>query len=320
MKALNFFKNASLIFIFFLAISANVFAQTPQYYNYNTDGSPNSFPFNIAGGKMIQAIIPPGTIINPSPAPAGSIAKYYVRIASTYPLGPATYTSFYVAFAQSTITEFSGAFFAGPFDTVYKRASVTLTAAGGTWLEFALDHPFTYDPTKSLIVEIGQCGVSGTFSGFSIAQTVVVPNRRTYSAAGCPFTYGGQQQREVNCGITFGASNPVFSNTWCPANTLPTLPAATYYQASAWIGDTLYVQAPSTAGAGATTIYRYKYGAGWTTGVPCLTAVAGASLTACNGKLYLLGGGAAVTTGGTTVQEYNPATGTWTAKAPMPAA
>ncbi len=121
--------------------------------------------------------------------------------------------------------------------------------------------------------------------------------------------------------IRTGGSTPtVFSSLWCPANTLPSLPAATYYQASAWIGDTLYVQAPSTAGAGATTIYRYKYGAGWTTGVPCLTAVAGASLTACNGKLYLLGGGAAVTTGGTTVQEYNPATGTWTAKAPMPAA
>jgi hypothetical protein len=93
-------------------------------------------------------------------------------------------------------------------DTVYSRPSVTLTAAGGTWLEFVLDHPFVFDPTKSLIVQIGQCGVTGTFTGYSIAQTVVTGFfRRVYSAGGCPFVYSGMQEREINCGITMGTSS-----------------------------------------------------------------------------------------------------------------
>ncbi|RPI13585.1 MAG: T9SS C-terminal target domain-containing protein [Ignavibacteriae bacterium] len=111
-----------------------------------------------------------------------------------------------------------------------------------------------------------------------------------------------------------------YSSQWCALGAFPVLPAATYFDAASWVGDTLYVQAPSTAGAGATTIYRYTYGGSWSTGVPCLTAVSGASMSTAGGKLYLIGGGASVTVGGTTVQEYNPATGTWTAKAPLPAA
>ena len=112
------------------------------------------------------------------------------------------------------------------------------------------------------------------------------------------------------------------ANAWCPLATYPSLPAATYFQESAWIGDTLYVHAPTSAGASSTTIYKWTYGAtSWSTGVPCLTAVIGASLTTCNNKMYLIGGGTSgVTTGGTTVQEYNPATGTWTSKAALPTA
>jgi len=113
----------------------------------------------------------------------------------------------------------------------------------------------------------------------------------------------------------------LFANGWCPINTYPVLPAATYFNASAWLGDTLYVQTPTTGGVGATTIYRYTWNGTWSTGVPCIVGVTGASLTACNGKLYLIGGGTASITAGTTnVQEYTPATGTWIARAPLPAA
>ena len=195
-----------LLIIILSGIFLNLQAQ-PSHYNSSADGTANSFPFNIAGGKMVQGIIPPGTLINPTPAPAGNITKYYVRIASTGPLGPATYTDFKILFAQSTMTVFSGSFYPGAMDTVYSRASVTLTAAGGSWLEFVLDHPFAYNPAQSLIVQIGHCGITGTYTGFSLAQTVVTGfMRRTYSTAGCPFTYGGSQEREINCGITLGAA------------------------------------------------------------------------------------------------------------------
>jgi N-acetylneuraminic acid mutarotase len=106
---------------------------------------------------------------------------------------------------------------------------------------------------------------------------------------------------------------------WCPAGTFPNLPAATYFQASAWLGDTLYVQAPP-AGAGVTTIYRYTYGGTWSTGVGLPVGKVGGTLTACNGKLYYIGGGTTSITAGTSdVYEYNPSTGTWTTKAPLPA-
>jgi hypothetical protein len=99
------------------------------------------------------------------------------------------------------------------------------------------------------------------------------------------------------------------------------LPAATFYQCSAWIGDTLYVQAPSSTGTPANTILRYTLGGTWTTGVSVPVTRAGSTLTAAGGKMYLIGGSStAVTTGSTDIYEYNPASGIWTLKAPMPAA
>jgi hypothetical protein len=219
----------------------------------------------------------------------------------------------------------AGAFDTGGWDTVYSQASVTLTAAGGTWLSFTLDHPFAYNPTQSLGIQMEQCGVTGTYSGYSLTFSTATGNRRNYSIGTCPYVYSGVSTGLINCGIDIASAPTTCSktaNAWCPLATYPSLPAGTYFQESAWIGDTLYVHAPTSAGAVSTTIYKWTYGAAsWSTGVPCLTAVVGASLSTCNNKMYLIGGGtSAVTTGGTTVQEYNPATGTWTLKAALPTA
>src|SRR5207247_8317631 len=42
-----------------------------------------------------------------------------------------------------------------------------------------------------------------------------------------------------------------FSTAWC-SPPYPNIPAATIYNASAWIGDTLYMHTPSNTGAAAT--------------------------------------------------------------------
>jgi len=110
------------------------------------------------------------------------------------------------------------------------------------------------------------------------------------------------------------------AGTWAPENTYPNLPVATFYNAAAWLNNILYVQAPTSIGAGATTIYKYTYGGIWTIGTHCITPVAGASMTACNGKLYLIGGGATYNTASTTVQEFDPIANTWATKAPLPIA
>ena len=91
-------------------------------------------------------------------------------------------------------------------DIVYQRNTVTLTAAAGTWLEFELDTPYEYSSTQSLVVEIEQCGVTGTFSGFSLAHTSGLGsgnNGRSYSTTvTCVAPYQGLSTgRVVNCGV-----------------------------------------------------------------------------------------------------------------------
>jgi len=83
-------KKISLhLFIFFL-LTGILFAQTPQYYNFNNGTVSNSFPLNQAAGKLSQTVVPAGTFITPTPAPSGNITKLYFRISDSYPLGPAT--------------------------------------------------------------------------------------------------------------------------------------------------------------------------------------------------------------------------------------
>jgi hypothetical protein len=315
--------NLPLAFVLILFFAVNLTAQTPQYYNYNNVGaSSNTFPFGQTAGKAVQWLFLAGDFNQPAPLPPGNqITKVWYFITTG---GTRTFTDLTILMAQDTIvTLTTGAFYSGTMDTVYHKASVTLTGPTNGWMSITLDTPYPYDPTKSLIVMTGQCASTG--SGMYVRQNVLPNIRRVWSVGGCPFApYAGGDGSTLNFGVDVEPSGPpqvTFASTWCPLNSYPSLPSATYFQAAAWLGDTLYVQTPSTTGAGQTTIQRYTLGGSWTTGVPCLVGVTGATLTAANGKLYLIGGGTtSVTTGTNNVQEYNPATGTWTAKAPLPAA
>ena len=176
----------------------------PQYYNYDEEGTANSFPFNQGPGKRIQTLLKPGDFNQPSGAPSGFITHFYCRI-TTQGLGPATYSGFNIKFGQTTDLVLPASFITLT-DTVYYRSSVELTAAASTWLAFTLDTPYEYDSTKSLVVEIEQCGATGTFSGFSLAHHTGLPiteNGRTYSTtATCTAPYSGlTTARVVNCGV-----------------------------------------------------------------------------------------------------------------------
>jgi N-acetylneuraminic acid mutarotase len=317
-------KHLFKLFAFLLTFSI-CYSQTPQYYNYNTTGNTNSFPFNIPGGKEIQVLFLPGDFAQPTPAPAGNITGVSFRLAAN--LGPYTYTNFYIRMGQASgLTTFgTGVWYTGPMDTVYSRASVSLGGLANEWMTINLDRPFNYDPTQSLIVEVNQCGAAGA-TGFSTGTTTNTGNRRNTSltTSSCPFVWGQQSGTVPHMGINVSTGPAIcnkYANSFCPLATYPVLPAITYFNCAAWVGDTMYVQAPTTAGAGATTMYRYTFGGSWTTGVPCPVGVTAASMTAAGGKLYLIGGGTTTaTTGSNNVQRYDPATGTWTAMAPLPAA
>jgi len=204
--SLHNIRNVFVFSILFLALNAVVFAQTPQYYNYNNGTSYNSFPFNIAAGKMIQGLVAPGEFNQPGIAPSGYITKFYTRISTGYPLS-STYTTFKIIFYQAAITALPPNFYNVGGDTVYQRASVTLTGAASTWLEFVLDHPYVYDNTKSLIFQIEQCA-STQGTGFSLQHSTTATMRRSYSVGGCPFAYAGQSLYVPNCGISVAPMPP----------------------------------------------------------------------------------------------------------------
>jgi hypothetical protein len=120
--------------------------------------------------------------------------------------GPITYTNLSILFGQSTITALpTTAFYTGDRDTVYKRASVSLTGVLLNWLEFTLDHPFAYDNTKSLIVQLEQYGSTGS-ALYSLGNTYLTGKRRTYSTTLPPFSVQGQDAYIYNFGITMTVS------------------------------------------------------------------------------------------------------------------
>ncbi len=312
-------KNYFLFFVSFLLTGALL--SQPQYYNTNTGTSSNSFPFNVATGKAVNSLFLAGEFLQPSPLPPGQqITKVYFRTSTA---ATKTYTNLHILMAQDVITTLtSGQFYAGPWDTVFFSASETLTSTVGGWMPVTLNHPFPYDPTKSLVLFVGQCAATG--SGQSVYNSTYSGIRRTWSVGGCPFVpYAGGDGSMVNFGVDVVPAVTVcnyYSSLWCGLSAFPNLPSATYFTASDWLGDTLYLHLPSSAGAAATTVVRYTWNGSWTTGVPIPVAKAGGTLTECNGKLYYIGGGSSITIGSTDVYEYNPSAGTWTTKAPMPLA
>ena len=173
----------------------------PTFHYNATAGSGNTFPLGQSAGKFVNWLFPPGVFVNPTPCPVDSqIDTVWVRM---YGTGTRTYTSLHVLMAQTTATNLtSGQFYAGPWDTVYYNASVTLTSPGAnTWMPIVLQTPYPYDITKGLVVGIGQC--SGSGSGMYVNQTTLTGTKRTWSIGGCPFApYNSADSRNLCMGIS----------------------------------------------------------------------------------------------------------------------
>jgi hypothetical protein len=198
----------AFLIIMFLGV-ADLSAQTPQYYNYqNVGANNNNFPFGMAAGKAVNWLFLAGDFNQPTPLPAGkSITKVYFYVSSG---GTSTYTNLRVLLAQATLTDLtSGTFYPGPYDTAYYNASTPLTATTNSWMSITLDHPYPYDPTKSLIMFVEQCGASGTSIG--VRNNTLTGGRRVWSVGSCPFTpYASIDAATVNFGVdVVNAAAPV---------------------------------------------------------------------------------------------------------------
>jgi hypothetical protein len=203
----NLLKCFSILLII-AGLSGTLTAQTPQYYNFNSGTTSDLAPFNTPGGMEMYTLFLAGDFSTPSAAPAGNITTIYIRIAASYPLGPWTYTNLTIAMGQSTVTTLpTSGFYTGSMTTVYSHASVSLTGAANTWMPITLDTPFPYDPTQSLILNIGQCSCPGA-SGWSWVVTGNATPRFNYSTinGGCPYNFQTYEEYLFATGIDIAAS------------------------------------------------------------------------------------------------------------------
>ena len=186
MKNLQCFKISVLFIFVMLFIGGNLAAQTPQYYNFSGGSGYNTIPFTTATGRGMNNLYLAGDFSLPTPLPAGQrITAIYFNTAVA---GTRTYTNFQILLKQDTITSLtSGVWHPGPYDTVFVGdTSFTMTVGG--WMKINLKTKFNYDPTKSLIMIIGQCGTTGTGGGVYVSGASGI--RRVTSVGGCPFVVG----------------------------------------------------------------------------------------------------------------------------------
>ncbi|HAX48436.1 MAG TPA: hypothetical protein DCX92_05575, partial [Bacteroidetes bacterium] len=210
----HFFRNAAAFFVLLLALTANLYTQ-PQYYNYNTVGATNSFPWNIPGGKQIQVLFLPGDFNQPTPAPNGNITSVSFRLAAN--LGPYTYTNVVIKMGQAAgLTTFAASqWYTGTMTEVYNRPSVQLGGLANEWLTITLDTPFPYDNTQSLIIDVQQCAAAGA-TGFSSGTTTLAGFRRNTSltTSACPFVWGQQSGSMPHMGVNISSGPVNCSYSW----------------------------------------------------------------------------------------------------------
>ena len=186
-----------LLSFLFLVIAGSLLAQ-PMHYNA-TAGSGNTFPFGQTNGKAVNWLFSPSVFNQPTPCPPGQeITKIYVRM---YGSGTRTYTNLHILMAQTTLTNLTtGQFYPGPWDTVFAKDTTLYSTGANTWMPIQLHTPYPYDPTKGLVVFIGQCAGSG--SGMYVLQTTLSGTKRTWSVGGCPFVpYSSGDSRNLCMGI-----------------------------------------------------------------------------------------------------------------------
>jgi hypothetical protein len=195
---------------------------TPLYYNFTNGTSSNSFPFNVSAGKETQYLFLAGDFVNPTPAPAGNITKVYVYMSGTG--GTATFTNLVIKLGQSTITTLPTSIYPGPFTTVDSFPSIPLASTANSWLSFTLSTPFAYNPAQSLILDIYQCGYTGT-SNMTVWNTMLSGGRRNYiNETSCVPSYGGQDASTLNFGVDISLVAPSPPTLVSPPNNSTGLP------------------------------------------------------------------------------------------------
>ncbi|MBK7940660.1 MAG: T9SS type A sorting domain-containing protein [Flavobacteriales bacterium] len=119
---------------------------------------------NLTTANHSQCLYLPGDLTG---AVAGEITRLYYRYGSTGQASGNALTDFMVRLTQTTATAFAGGdtFFTG-LDTALARASYSIApGTTGDWFAIELDSTFTYDPTRTLVVDLSFTGSATTNFG-----------------------------------------------------------------------------------------------------------------------------------------------------------
>jgi hypothetical protein len=206
-KTFLFYTNLVISMILIWAFTTHLMSQTPQYYNYAIVENTNYFPWSNLPGQHDQYLILSNEFNQPSVCPSGrAIHKLWFYTGNT---STNTLTTVTIKLGQSTITALpSGVYYTGQLDTVYHRASVTLSCTTGSWMGIVLDRDYAYDTSKSLIVDITQCGATSNLM-YSCLHSLG-GFRRNYGnfQSSCPFPYYGADGLLNDIGVDVVVVNP----------------------------------------------------------------------------------------------------------------
>lgn len=101
---------------------------------------------------------------------AGNIQKIYFRASST---NTAVYTGMTIRLGQTSQTDFgttTPGSLLSPVTTVF-TGTASVSASAGNWVEFTLNTPYPYDPSKTLIVDYDYTSCSGGFNMYSVSSS-----------------------------------------------------------------------------------------------------------------------------------------------------
>lgn len=183
----------SLLFLF----NCSSQSQMPQYYNSNTGTGINTYPWGQAAGQRVQWLIRSGTLINPAPCPGGTITNLYFYMGNS---GSATFTNMTIKMGNLAISTLPASYDTTGLTLVYQKATVQLSSSNNTWMVITLNTPFAYDTSKALVIDVRQCGYTGT--GLYVRQGSGVPATRNFGTPmPCPVSYIGQDGQIINFGV-----------------------------------------------------------------------------------------------------------------------
>jgi photosystem II stability/assembly factor-like uncharacterized protein len=109
----------------------------------------------------------------------------------------------------------TGAWYTSSLTTVFDETNYSMTATTDQWSMITLETPFAYNPAMSLVVEITQCGYSG--SGFGVRNTTLAGTKRhagPLTVVACPHPWGNSSAITTHTGIDVAPINCGY--TWAP--------------------------------------------------------------------------------------------------------